>query len=280
MGIGIRNIIRNFPSYIKGGGGITKVELTFPQAPMLENKNVIVTGGSNGIGYAIARKCLMSGANVVITGRSLKKLNKAEEKLLELGQVSTVQHDVTNLDVLSAKIEEILSHFNGRVDCLVNNAGIAIDHSYSDVTEEEYDRIFNTCLKGPWFLTRSIFQRMVSEGIKGSIVMISSNGAIIGHTIPYGIAKAGLNNYCEGLAKEGSPYGIRCNAVMPGYTATSIMEDFQKVDVNGNMYKPYIRGSRWHRPEEVAELVAFLLSDNSMCVTGQLIACDSGDTVR
>ncbi len=280
MGLGIRNIIHNFPLYIKGGGGIVKVELKYSQSPMLESKNVFITGGSSGIGLAIAKKCLMSGANVIISGRDGEKLNTAVNGLKEYGDISSIQYDVTDFDKASSYIEKISLMFNGEIDCLVNNAGIAINHSFGTVIEEDYDRIFDTCLKGPWFLTRAVFERMVSAETKGSIVMVSSNGAIIGHTIPYGIAKAGLNNYCQGIAKEGTEYGIRCNAVLPTYTATSIMEDFKKIDVDENMYKPYIRGNRWHRPEEIAEVVAFLLSDNSNCVTGQLIACDSGNTIR
>lgn len=280
MGLGIRNIIHNFPLYVKGGGGITKVELNYYQSPILEGKNVFITGGSSGIGFAIAKKCLMSNANVIISGRNESKLNEAASNLKKYGNIQLIQYDVTSFSEAESKIEYICDMFNGKFDCLVNNAGIAIDHSFNTVTEAEYDKIFDTCLKGPWFLTRAVFNKMVSSNTKGSIVMVSSNGAIIGHTIPYGIAKAGLNNYCEGLAKEGSPYGIRCNAVMPTYTVTSIMDEFKNVNMDENMYKPYIRGNRWHRPEEIAELVAFLLSDNSSCVTGQLIACDSGNTVR
>ncbi len=280
MGLGIRNIIKNFPSYIKGGGGIVKVELNYSQSPLLDGKNVVITGGSSGIGFATAKKCLMSGANVVITGRNRKKLDDAVEKLRKFGNVYSVQQDVTDIESMNSKIQEMLSCLNGRVDCLVNNAGIAINHNYYDVSLADYDQIFNTCLKGPYFLTREIYKKMVADNVKGSIVMVSSNGAIIGHTIPYGIAKAGINNYCEGLAKDGINHGIRCNAVMPTYTTTSIMDEFKEIDVNGNMYKPYIKGNRWHRPEEIAELIAFLLSDNSNCVTGQLIACDSGNTVR
>ena len=130
---------------------------------------------------------------------------------------------------------------------------------------------------------RKIYNKMCSLNMTGNIVAVSSNGSFCGHLIPYGMAKAGLNNFIQGLAKISIENGIRCNAVAPGYTATNIFASrglYDNLTADGDLYKGDIRGKRFHRPEEIAQVICFLLSDYSSCINGQIIACDSGDSVR
>ena len=109
--------------------------------------------------------------------------------------------------------------------------------------------------------------------------MTLSNAALAGGVKPYEVMKTGLRCFVEGLAKIGAAYGIRCNAVAPGYTISSIHKEFEK-DPVGNLAKGDVRDGRWHLAEEIAEVVSFLLSDRAICLNGQILACDGGNMVR
>ena len=247
---------------------------------VFENKIILITGGSSGIGYATAKLCIQSGATVIVTGRSLDKLKKAQRELGEKCFIS--QFDVADIARMNAEIDRIWNKF-GRIDHFVSNAGLStLKRTFDGVDEEEWERIISVHMKGNYFIMRNVFQKMVSHGICGNIVAVSSNGSFTGHLIPYGMAKAGLNNFVAGLAKVSISHGIRCNAVAPGYTVTKIFEErgmFPGLDAKDNLYKGDIRGNRFHLPEEIAEVILFLLSDRSSCINGQVIVCDSGDTV-
>lgn len=236
----------------------------------------MITGGSSGIGYAIAKKLVSSGAKVLITGRNEDKLKIASEEIGE--NCIYLRHDMSDIKGMEKGFREMLRLLGGRVDGLVSNAGIGSRLEYPYIDEEEWDRLMGVHLKGPYFLSQLTYKQMLSQG-GGSIVMTLSNAALTGGVKPYEVMKTGLRCFVEGLAKVGAADGIRCNAVAPGYTISSIHKEFEK-DVVGNMAREGVRDGRWHLAEEVAEVVSFLLSDRSICLNGQIFACDGGDKVR
>lgn len=276
----LRYIKNTLYFFLKGGfknGGVVYVRPVFTKEEKLFlGKNVVVTGGSSGIGYAIAKKLVSSGAKVLITGRNEEKLKKASEEIGE--NCLYLRHNISDINVMEDNFQYMLQLLGGRVDGLVNNAGMGGRLEYRDIDEEEWDRMMSVHLKGPYFLTQLVYKQMISQG-NGSIVMTLSNAALMGYVRPYGVMKTGLGCLTQGLAKVGAAYGIRCNAVAPGYTISSINKEFEK-DPARNLAKESVRDGRWHLAEEVAEVVSFLLSERSICLNGQILACDGGDTVR
>lgn len=277
----ILNYIKNTLYFFRKGGfkngGVVYIRPVFTkEEEIFSEKNVVVTGGSSGIGYAIAKKLVSSGARVLITGRDEEKLKKAVGELGE--NCIYLRHDMSDIKGMENGFQEMLRLLGGRVDGLVNNAGTGSRLEYPNIDEEEWDRLMGVHLKGPYFLSQLAYKQMLSQG-GGSIVMTLSNAVLAGGVKPYEIMKTGLRCFVEGLAKVGAVAGIRCNAVAPGYTISSIHKEFEK-DAIGNLAKEGVRDGRWHLAEEVAEVVGFLLSDRSICLNGQIVACDSGDKVR
>lgn len=237
---------------------------------ILKNKTVMVTGGGRGLGFYIAKKCIKQGATVLITGRNEKKLQEAVKNIG--GNIQYLQYDVQ--DVYEAKnIIEIASQkLGGKIDCLVNNAGISLhEGSYKNVTVETFEKQLNTNLKGSYFLAQA-FLNTIGEDSNGNIVFISSERGKQCDDIPYGLTKAAINSLTRGLSRRVYKAGVRVNAVAPGVTAS----DMTGVDRNDNMYCDWMCSERYFLPEEVSEVVCFLLSDASKCISGEVIACDAG----
>lgn len=260
---------------------ITYVTLNnYYNKPKFQNKTILITGGSSGIGYATAKLCIEEGAKVIITGRNIEKLKTAQEKLGTNAFIS--QFDMADTKAIDSKFDLLYEKF-GVINHLVCNAGCpSLKKGFNDIDEEEWERIMSVHLRGNYFLMRKFYNAMLFHNLQGNIVAVSSNGAFCGHLIPYGIAKAGLNNYIKGLAKISIERGIRCNGVAPGYTVTNIFDErgtFPGLSADGNLYKGDIRGKRFHLPEEIAGVILFLLSDASSSINGQIIKCDSGDTI-
>lgn len=244
---------------------------------ILEDKKVLITGGSKGLGYAIAEKCLKEGAQVAITGRSLESLNQAKEKLGNPEKLFVFEHDVRDF----AKDDELIYAARkamGGIDCLVNNAGISIhDIDYSSCTEQQWDAQMDTNLKGVYFMTQAFMKYYEGVGKKyGKIINMVSERGLYGDDVPYGLAKRALISYTEGLAKKLILKGVRVNAVAPGVTAT----DMTGHDPNGNLFRRYAVGRRVLLPEEIAEVTVFLLSDAANCISGQVIACNEANHLK
>ena len=145
------------------------------------------------------------------------------------------------------------------------------------MTEEGFDRQFDTNLKGPYFLTQTFIDYMNREKIgQGNIRFITSERGLYCDDIPYGLTKAAINSLTTGLARRLIAQGIRVNAIAPGVTAS----DMTGVDKNGNLYWPSSCAGRVFLPEEVAEVAAFLLSDVSMCISGEIVPCNQGNHYR
>ena len=238
----------------------------------LEGKNIIVTGGGSGLGYYIAKRCIAEGANVLITGRNKDKLLKASS---ELGEKCLWQtFDVSNV----TKIDEFLQHAqqkfqDQKIYGLVSNAGISLhEGSFRKVTEKSWDMQMDTNLKGNYFLVKAFVEYLEKETMPGNIVVITSERSRRADDIPYGLSKTASDSFIQCIASQVIKEGIRVNGVAPGVTASNMTG----IDRNENMFAEWQPSNRFFLPEEVAEVVNFLLSDISNCISGEIIACDQG----
>lgn len=239
---------------------------------LLKGQIILITGGSRGIGFCLAQKCIRQGAKVIITGKNREKLETAGKALGENGAVICADiADISGHDSLLQKAEA----FFGPVSAIVNNAGISLHEGcFENVTEETWDAQMAVDLKAPYFFTQAWLRYYRERNLRsGRILMMASDTSGMGSSIPYGLAKAGIASLTHGLAKKLITEGIRINAVAPGTTLTDMTDDF----VQGRICRETTAGKRVLFPEEVAELCVFLLSDLSACVSGNIFGCSEAN---
>lgn len=204
---------------------ITTNIVTIAPNELLKGRKALVTGGTSGIGYAIANAFLRSGASVTITGRTEHRLDDSIKKLAEENpsakdRISFVVMD--NKEVSSFKTLFDSHPILKETGILVNNAGV-LGGDISQVTEEDYDNILDTNLKGTFFLSQLVARNMKERGIKGNILNIASSSSLRPATSAYTISKWGIRGLTLGLAKVLAPYGITVNGLAPGPTATPML---------------------------------------------------------
>lgn len=240
------------------------------ESKQLKDRNIVITGGSSGIGKAIAIACANRGADVIIIGRNEIELKSVKDMI-----GSQCQYIVLDLN---SKIEKnFFENISAKpITDLVNNAGVYIEYNSLNYTYDNFDKIFCTNCRSPFMLSQYFVNYLIKNQKKGTIVFTSSNRALMGDDGPYGMSKAAIDNFIEGIARESIKYGIRVNGVAPGMTASNI----NHIDLKGNLYNANVLGKRVIHPDEIAEVVCFLLSDLSKCVTGAIIPCDDGDRLR
>jgi len=243
--------------------------------PSDKNKTTtaIVTGGSRGIGRAIALEMAQAGHFVVITYRS--GADAAEETLRlirqEGGEGEAVAFDVADSEEAKTAVESLLERHDA-VDVLVNNAGVAIDQLFVMMPERDWDAVVNTTLKGFYNVTKPVLKAMIPRK-RGAVVSIASVAALVGNRgqANYSAAKAGLIGASRSVASEVARLGIRVNVVAPGLIETEMIEEAPVKEI-----KSRIPMARVGKPEEVARVVRFLCSDDASYVTGQTISVNGG----
>lgn len=235
-------------------------------------KKIIVTGGGSGIGYAMAKKFKEEGAQVLIAGRNEDKLIKCSKEL----DCHYLLLDVTKVETFDSFINNA-NKILGGVNCLVNNAGISLhEKTFADVTPESFDKQINTNLRGSFFLTQKFVNMLLSQNQEGNILFVSSETGDTVDIRPYGWTKAAINSMMKGFAYKLASQNIRVNAIAPGVT-TSEMTGFKE---EGNLYYKNGATKRVYLPGEVAETAAFLLSDLSGCMSGQILVLNNGKTIN
>lgn len=248
----------------------------YSQKRLLDRK-IVITGGSRGIGFAIAEKCIKEGASVLICGRDESSLKKAVAKLGE--KACYLIFNVADVSEANSFINKCFEKMGGSVDCLVNNAGISYhEGSFMDVTPKGFDEQFNVNFKGAYFLTKEfvdLIEKKKQSG--GTILFISSERGSFNTDIPYGLSKATINSLTASLSyKLYGTNNIRVNAIAPGVT-TSDMTGRKSTE---NMEYGSSPIGRVLIPEEIAEVAVFLLSDYSRCISGEVIHCDAGAHIK
>lgn len=230
-------------------------------------KCAIVSGGSSGIGFAIANKLVQNGCKVFILGRNETKLKNAAH---EIGCEYRVA-DIANLDQSKDVITEIYA--TDKVDILVNSAGVNINEPFGSVTEKGWDACIDTNVKGTYFLTQSVTNEMKARKIKGHILNLSSASALRPCYSVYVISKHMIKDLTEGMAQALIPYGIVVNAIAPGPTATPMM---QKNNNAEDLYFPNNPTERMASVEEIADLALYMLSDMGNYIVGSTFYISGG----
>ena len=244
----------------------------------LTGKIAVVTGGNSGIGYAAAQKFKADGAQVIITGRSAEKVNQAATELGVKGIVA----DVSSLAAIDSLAEQVKTEF-GNVDILFVNAGVFFPTPLGQISEEVYDSMMNINLKGAIFTVEK-FLPILNEG--ASIINLSSVNAYTGMATSavYAATKAGLNAFTRTAATELAPRKIRVNSVNPGPVSTPIFgkTGMQEEQLNGfaQAMQNRVPLKRFGQPEDVANLVSFLASDDASFITGSEYNIDGGINVN
>ncbi|MEM5817692.1 MAG: 3-oxoacyl-[acyl-carrier-protein] reductase [Desulfitobacterium hafniense] len=243
---------------------------------LLNNSVVIVTGGSRGIGRAIALELARAGAKVVVNYAGHGE--KAEETLSLIqevgGEALAVQADVSQVEDVERLIQTTLKTY-GKIDILVNNAGITRDTLLLRMKETDWDAVLDTNLKGVFLCTKAVSKSMMKQR-SGVIINISSVVGITGNAgqANYSAAKAGIIGFTKSIAKELGSRGIRVNAVAPGYISTDMTESLGE-EVREQVMTQIPLG-RMGQPEDIARTVVFLASPAASYITGQTLAVDGG----
>lgn len=245
-----------------------------PASQILKDKIILLTGSTGGIGTAFAEAFIQAGANVILAGRNISKLNQIKKRLISnyscTERIEILALDQCHVNTFSDKFNEAIS-FYGRIDALVNNAGV-MGATIPDANEEIWDTVINTNLRGPFFLSQLALNYFKAKNIRGNILNISSSSSLRPAYSAYSLSKWGIRGLTLGLAKLGCKYGITVNAIAPGPTATPMLGQYDTSDLT----LPQSPIGRYIHPKEIASMAVFLLSNNGRSIVGDTIYMTGG----
>jgi 3-oxoacyl-[acyl-carrier protein] reductase len=242
---------------------------------VLKDKVVLVTGASRGIGRAVAGVLAAQGATVVLGARDAARLEAAVKEIREAGgRAEALTLDVSNRASVEAAVESVVDA-HGRIDALVNNAGVTRDTLLLRMKDEDWQAVLDTNLTGVYLCTQAAIKPMIKQR-RGRIVNVTSVVGLVGNAgqANYAASKAGVVGFTKSVAREVASRGITVNAVAPGFVETDMtagMTDKARDAVTGA-----IPMGRVGQPEDIAGAVAFLISDSSAYITGQVLGVDGG----
>ncbi|MRR15532.1 MAG: 3-oxoacyl-ACP reductase FabG [Deltaproteobacteria bacterium] len=246
----------------------------------VDGKVIIVTGGSKGLGRAMALGLAQAGAKIVVASRSLDLIElTADEIIKKGGEAIAMPVDVRNPESI-ARLVKLAKDYYGRVDVLINNAGIAPMKKAVDTTLEDWEQVMSTNLKSAFLLSRGVGKIMLKQK-KGKIINV---GSILGTmaasiALPYCVSKAGIAHMTRALALEWGSHGINVNCIAPGFFETD-MTDFQRMNKSHQKFLNFkIPFKRLGKPEEIVGAAIFLASEASDYMTGATLVIDGGYTI-
>lgn len=241
-----------------------------------KGKTVLVTGGSRGIGAAIAQSFAAQGATIALNyAGSQEAAEEIREKILAMGvECKIYQGDVSDFSQVENMIKTVEEDFSG-IDILVNNAGVTKDSLFMRMKEEDWDKVIDTNLKGVYNCSKSVIRGMIKRKF-GKIINITSVVALSGNIgqANYAASKAGVIGFTKSLAQELGSRNIQVNSVAPGYIETSMTESIPQ-NIKDELIKK-IPAGRIGSPDDVANAVVFLASDKANYITGQVISVNGG----
>lgn len=243
----------------------------------LSDKIILITGASGGLGSHFAHTLSKAGAHVVLAARRLDAMRALQADIEGAGgRVTTIALDVAD----STSIEYCVKDINntvGTINVLINNAGVTHQAPALDISAEAWDRVQEINVRGPMLLARACAQRMIDQGIGGSIINISSilGHRVMGHLTPYIASKAALEHLSRALALEWARYGIRVNCIAPGYIETPINHDYFQTTAGQNTIKR-IPQRRLGQAGDLDGVLLLLASDASSYMTGSTLVVDGG----
>jgi len=243
---------------------------------MLKGKVAVITGGTRGIGNAVAKKFAENGASLaIIATKDSEKAQSAISELKKNGtEVKLYPCDIKDADQVAKVSEDILADFGG-VDIVVNNAGITRDNLLPGMSIADIDDVIDINLKGTMYVTRSFIRNFIKRK-GGNVINISSVVGLMGNKgqANYAASKAGIVGFTKTVAKEYGRKNVRCNAIAPGYIATEMTAQLSEAQTDE--LKKQLPLARLGAPEDIAELALFLASDRSSYITGEVIKVDGG----
>jgi 2-deoxy-D-gluconate 3-dehydrogenase len=243
----------------------------------LDGKKALVTGAARGLGKAIADGLAESGATVYGTSRDAGSARQISDRY----GTPALRLDVTATSDIGGFMDALVEEAGG-IDLLVNNAGVNVPKPALDLTDEDWDTVFDTNLKGSFFLTTALARHWVDRGSPGAIVNVASQAGIVGieERAAYGTSKSGLIHITKILALEWAPAGIRVNAVAPTFVRTELTASTLSRPEWAAELLSRIPIGRFGEPEDIVGAVAFLLSDAASLITGHTLTIDGGYTIR
>ena len=245
----------------------------------LDGKTVLVTGASSGIGKHCATFLAQSGAKLAIASRRIDKLQSVVENITQLGgQAKAFELDVTNQKSVMKCFDELVDWSLPTI--VINNAGMSVNRKLLDQTEEDWDRVIDTNLKGCWLVATEAARRLAAANTPGNIVNIASilGERVIGGVAPYVISKAGAVQLTKVMALELARHQIRVNALLPGYVITDLNREFLLSEA-GQKILARIPSRRFNNLEDLNGALLLLASDASKAMTGATVAVDGGHLV-
>ena len=260
---------------------LTPVTKVYPQIvtlspnELLKGRNALITGGTSGIGFQIAKAFACSGAHVVITGRKSSKVEQAVDKLRTLTNsenIFGIDMDMRDVEGMKKKLDAAMELTGACFDILVNNAGVN-GCSFNDGTESDFDNILETNLKGVFFLSRLVARLMKRNELKGNILNMASSSSLRPAASAYTLSKWGVRGLTQGLAITLAPYNIVVNGIAPGPTITPMMvhdDNMNDISLSSNLT------GRYALPEEIANMAVILVSDMGRMIVGDIVYMTGG----